>query len=111
MAEKIVDPATAAKSHGVGHLKRHLLLCVAGGECCSEAQSLVVWEYAKKRLTELGLTGPEGTVYRSRVQCLRICTQGPVAVVYPEGAWYHSVNVENLERDHPGASDRREGRG
>jgi (2Fe-2S) ferredoxin len=93
-----LDPARVAPSLGIGHLQRHLLLCVAGGKCCSEAQSLEVWEYCKKRLNDLGLTGPKGTVYRSRVQCLRICSQGPIAVVYPEGAWYHSVNIANMER-------------
>ncbi len=93
-----LDPATVAPTVGIGHLQRHLLLCVAGGKCRSEAQSLEVWEYCKKRLDELGLSGPKGTVYRSRVQCLRICSQGPIAVVYPEGAWYHSVNIANLER-------------
>jgi (2Fe-2S) ferredoxin len=92
------DPSHAASNVGIGHLQRHLLLCVAGGQCCSEALSLEVWDYCKKRLKELGLAGEKGTVYRSRVQCLRICTQGPIAVVYPEGTWYHSVNVQNMER-------------
>jgi (2Fe-2S) ferredoxin len=98
MSENAKDPAEVAASMGIGTLQRHLLLCVAGGACCSEAVSLQVWEYAKERLKELGLSGPHGTVYRSRVQCLRICTQGPIAVVYPEGAWYRNVTVENLER-------------
>jgi (2Fe-2S) ferredoxin len=93
-----LDPASVAPSVGIGHLQRHLLLCVAGGKCCSASQSLEVWEYCKKRLSELGLSGSKGTVYRSRVQCLRICSHGPIAVVYPEGTWYHSVNVANMER-------------
>lgn len=98
MPEKTTDPAAAAANLNVGHLQRHLLLCVAGGECCSVDESLRVWDYAKKRLNELNLAGPRGTVYRSRVQCLRICTRGPIAVVYPEGTWYHSVTIDNLER-------------
>ena len=98
MPERELDPVVAAANVGIGHLRRHLLLCVAGGRCSCEADSLVVWEYAKRRLKELGLTGKEGTVYRSRVQCLRICTEGPIAVVYPEGAWYRNVTIANMER-------------
>ena len=30
--------------------------------------------------------------------CLRICTRGPVCVVYPEGAWYRDLTPENAER-------------
>lgn len=93
-----LDPATVAPNFGIGQLQRHILLCVAGGQCCSEAASLDVWNYCKKRLNELGLSGPKGTIYRSRVQCLRICSHGPIAVVYPEGAWYHSVTIPNMER-------------
>lgn len=98
MPENELDPVAAAANVGIGHIKRHLLLCVAGGKCSCEAESLAVWEYTKQRLKELGLTGKEGSVYRSRVQCLRICTQGPIAVVYPEGAWYRNVNIDNMER-------------
>jgi (2Fe-2S) ferredoxin len=98
MPEPAPSPAAIAAQLGIGKIQRHLLLCVAGDHCCSTAASLEVWDYVKRRLNELHLATPQGPVYRSRVQCLRVCAHGPIAVVYPEGAWYHSVNLENAER-------------
>jgi (2Fe-2S) ferredoxin len=91
------SPEAAARSFGVGRIKRHLLVC-AGPDCCSSEEGDETWTYVKKRTKQLDLTGPDGPAYRTRVKCLRICTGGPIAVVYPEGTWYGNVTPENAER-------------
>jgi len=78
-----------AETLGVAAIRRHIFLCCdqTKPKCCDRERSLAAWEYLKRRLEELGLAG-QGGVYRTKVNCLRICRGGPVALVYPEGAWY-----------------------
>jgi (2Fe-2S) ferredoxin len=89
----------AADQLGIPHIQRHLFLCCdqTKPKCCDKQRSLVAWEYLKHRLDELGLTGCGG-VFRTKANCLRICVGGPVAVVYPEGAWYGGCDPPVLER-------------
>ena len=88
-----------AVSTGVDVARRHLFLCCDQTipKCCEKRHGLESWTFLKKRLKELGLA-ERGGVLRSKVNCLRVCEGGPIAVVYPEGAWYRSCNPVVLER-------------
>lgn len=95
MSENEAQLANIAAKLGIGNYKRHVLLCV-GPNCCTAEEGEAAWNVLKKELRDKGLLEGDNACYRTRVGCLRVCCQGPQAVVYPEGTWYHHLSADRI---------------
>jgi (2Fe-2S) ferredoxin len=80
--------------------QRHIFFCInqrdTGRECCADCGSEALASYAKEQVKAMGLAGP-GKVRVNRAGCLDRCSEGPVAVVYPEAVWYRFVDREDID--------------
>lgn len=96
-------PASSAQPATPPRVQHHLLLCAtpSKAQCCNPALGAASWQRLKELVRELGLEDsarPDGVVLRTKVDCLRICREGPVLWIWPEGAIYGGATPERIER-------------
>lgn len=107
-----------AEALSIARVQRHIFLCAdqTNDKCAPRDETNALWRHLKTRLKDLNLsTAPpkwqgdmdinpdlsepgRGSVLRTKADCLRICEQGCIAVVYPEGTWYAGLDIEKLDR-------------
>jgi (2Fe-2S) ferredoxin len=101
MEPPLADPrpglAKLADTLKIGHYRKHVFLCT-GEACCSKEVGVAAWEALKEELKNRNLslsTGPQAC-YRTKAGCLRVCSNGPILVVYPEGTYYYGMTAEKI---------------
>jgi (2Fe-2S) ferredoxin len=86
----------------IGQFHRHVFLCI-GESCCAALGTdgaQAAWDKLKDELKQrnLSLSSGPAACYRTKVGCMRICTGGPILVVYPEGTWYGGMTADRIPR-------------
>jgi (2Fe-2S) ferredoxin len=84
----------------MSYYRHHIFFCTNqredGRACCQDHNARAMRDYAKQRVKELGLAG-KGELRVNLAGCLDRCSEGPVAVVYPDDVWYTYVDEEDID--------------
>ena len=97
MAEHDDALAAAVAKLGIGQYRRHVFLCT-GPTCCTPAAGQAAWDVLKQQVKDAGLSAGPNACFRTKVGCLRVCGDGPLLVVYPEGTWYRGMTADRVPR-------------
>lgn len=79
--------------------QRHIFFCTnyrEGADACGHHGAHALCDYARRRLSEIGLAQASG-VRISRAGCLGRCTEGPALVIYPDAVWYSYLDASDID--------------
>lgn len=71
--------------------RSHVLVC--GGTGCTSSHSAEIIAEFEKEIAKKGLADEIKVI---RTGCFGLCALGPIVVVYPEGAFYSQIKVEDV---------------
>lgn len=89
------SPAQVAEILGISQVETHLFICT-GPDCCTPELGMESWQALKAKIKQKYPRLPESKIYRTKVGCLRICKEGPIAVAYPQGKWFQNVTPDRV---------------
>ena len=90
------SPAQIATLLGVDQTEMHVFICI-GPDCCAPEQGEESWNALKRKIKADYPKLSEARIYRTKVGCLRICKEGPIALSYPQGKWFRNVTADQVE--------------
>ena len=81
-------------------VNKHLLLCATPTKqkCFKGNEGQKTWECLKKTLKKFENDPSTKNVHilRSKADCLRVCKNGPILLIWPDGIWYEKVSPEKI---------------
>jgi (2Fe-2S) ferredoxin len=87
-----------ARRLGLGRrLGRRLYLCT-GPDCCTREEGQRAWAKLEQLRKEEEIRSGTSGFSAARTTCLKVCGNGPIAYVHPDGTWYCAMTPGRIER-------------